>query len=762
MGRMTHGTTGSGPLTDVRGSGGGALGRLLTCAALAAALWTTAAFGAADVPHSQLTKIHVPYNWTYADAAARTGAVGLVTADLGKLARQSDTNELWMLIATTPTWVAIGSTNASNLTSGTLPDARFPATLPALSGVNLTALNGSNISSGTVPPGNLGTGASITTKFLRGDSTWQTITSGSGTVTHTGGALTASRLVIGAGTDDVSVLSSLGTTTTVLHGNAAGAPTFGPIVNADVDVAAAIAGSKIQPNFGTQTISAGDLTVSAGGGAGGAIQANTIDASATIAADGNITGASFIATTNQVTGAQNATVTFLNTGLLDGVNVVGYTFDTTDTLVSGGAKIAAFQSGGTLRSYISKSGVYVGAVQGNATTASALATARNINDVPFDGSGNITVTAAGSTLSDTVPVGKGGTGLSSLTAGAIMVGNGTGAVTMVGPGASGKVLCGNVGGDPVFSQLVNLGSGGGGTGAISFNGNTSGGVLVQSADAAGTWTWTIPTDDGNANEFLKTDGAGVTSWAAMPAAAAGTLTGATLAAGVTTSSLTSFGAAIALGTPASGTLTNCTFPTLNQSTTGSAATLTTSRNINGVAFNGSANITVPADAGTLTGATLAAGVTASSLTSVGKVATYNSITTAGPTGIPVVVAVSNLTSQGAAITATTVYAVPAAGAGMYRVAWCASVTRAATTSCTLGGTTAFQVVYTDVNDSVVKTSNPQSITNYTSIVNATGSTVSGTFNVYAKASTNIQYAFGYTSSGATTMLYDLNITVEKL
>jgi hypothetical protein len=48
-----------------------------------------------------------------------------------------------------------------------------------------------------------------------------------------------------------------------------------------------------------------------------------------------------------------------------------------------------------------------------------------------------------------------------------------------------------------------------------------------------------------------------------------------------------------LGTPSSGTLTNCTFPTLNQNTTGSAATLTTNRAINGVDFNGSAAITVP-------------------------------------------------------------------------------------------------------------------------------------------------------------------------
>lgn len=40
--------------------------------------------------------------------------------------------------------------NASNLTSGTVPDARFPATLPAIGGVNLTTLNATNLSTGTV------------------------------------------------------------------------------------------------------------------------------------------------------------------------------------------------------------------------------------------------------------------------------------------------------------------------------------------------------------------------------------------------------------------------------------------------------------------------------------------------------------------------------------------------------------------------------------------------------------------------------------
>ena len=45
---------------------------------------------------------------------------------------------------------ALTALNATQLTSGTVPDARFPATLPAASGVNLTALNASNVASGTL------------------------------------------------------------------------------------------------------------------------------------------------------------------------------------------------------------------------------------------------------------------------------------------------------------------------------------------------------------------------------------------------------------------------------------------------------------------------------------------------------------------------------------------------------------------------------------------------------------------------------------
>jgi hypothetical protein len=143
--------------------------------------------------------------------------------------------------------------------------------------------------------------------------------------------------------------------------------------------------------------------------------------------------------------------------------------------------------------------------------------------------------------------------------------------------------------------------------------------------------------------------------------------------------------------------------------------------------------------------------------------TYLGNSTVGA-GMPSLVAKSNLTAQAAAASSITIYAVPNTATrtrpGMYRIAYCAAITQAATTSCTLGGANGFQVIYTDINDSVVKTSNPT--TPVISSVNATGTTISGDVYAYAKLGTNIQYSFGYTSSGATAMQYDLNVYVEFL
>lgn len=46
-----------------------------------------------------------PSRWTYADAAARTGATGFISSDIGQLAYQSDNQTHWRLQSTAPSWI---------------------------------------------------------------------------------------------------------------------------------------------------------------------------------------------------------------------------------------------------------------------------------------------------------------------------------------------------------------------------------------------------------------------------------------------------------------------------------------------------------------------------------------------------------------------------------------------------------------------------------------------------------------------------------
>lgn len=55
----------------------------------------------------QPSERHAPHSFEYANAAARTGASGFVSADVGKQALQTDDNSVWLLTAITPTWLQL-------------------------------------------------------------------------------------------------------------------------------------------------------------------------------------------------------------------------------------------------------------------------------------------------------------------------------------------------------------------------------------------------------------------------------------------------------------------------------------------------------------------------------------------------------------------------------------------------------------------------------------------------------------------------------
>jgi hypothetical protein len=79
-------------------------------------------------------------------------------------------------------WIFIQNSGNANVTlqgntfngASQLVQLNGSTQLPAVSGVNVTALNASNLTSGTVPTARLGSGTANSTTFLRGDNTWAT------------------------------------------------------------------------------------------------------------------------------------------------------------------------------------------------------------------------------------------------------------------------------------------------------------------------------------------------------------------------------------------------------------------------------------------------------------------------------------------------------------------------------------------------------------------------------------------------------------
>ncbi len=151
---------------------------------------------------------------------------------------------------------------------------------------------------------------------------------------------------------------------------------------------------------------------------------------------------------------------------------------------------------------------------------------------------------------------------------------------------------------------------------------------------------------------------------------------------------------------------------------------------------------------------------------MGLMHTYNGIATVAG-GVPAIYATVDLTAQTAAVTTTTLYAVPASGEGQYRVSWSAKVTTAATTGAATSTLGALTIVYTDPDGVVQTITMPASVAAGTIATSSTGNTTTTVLLgvpllLNAKLSTNITYAFSYASDTASEMQYNLHIKLEKL
>lgn len=63
--------------------------------------------------HQDLTRNHILESFVYANAAARNGASGFTSIDLGRIAYQSDTGQYWRLTNISPVWTPVEPPDSS-------------------------------------------------------------------------------------------------------------------------------------------------------------------------------------------------------------------------------------------------------------------------------------------------------------------------------------------------------------------------------------------------------------------------------------------------------------------------------------------------------------------------------------------------------------------------------------------------------------------------------------------------------------------------
>jgi hypothetical protein len=164
--------------------------------------------------------------------------------------------------------------------------------------------------------------------------------------------------------------------------------------------------------------------------------------------------------------------------------------------------------------------------------------------------------AAPTTSFSIVPPANGGCGVANPTAHAIPIAEGSSNCNFLSaPGQSGLILQGISAGDPVYTSNPILGTSGSSTGTLRFGGATSGTVTITPQDAAGTYNFNLPTTAGSSGNILASGGGGSAPMTWDTTTGSGTV----VALQTSPTFITP-----ALGTPASGVLTNTTGYTLDK------------------------------------------------------------------------------------------------------------------------------------------------------------------------------------------------------
>ena len=507
-------------------------------------------------------------------APVAKGGTGLTTGTSGGILGYTATGTLASSAALTNHAIVLGGgagatpTALGSLGSTTTLLHGNAAGAPTFAAVTLTT-----DVTGTLPVGNGGTG------LTSGTSGGIIGFTGSGTLASSG-ALTASALLLGGGAGATpTALGSLGTTTTLLHGNAAGAPTFGAVtLTTDVTGTLPVASG----GTGDTSLTAHDLLV--GNGTGGLLfLAPSTNQNCAISNGTDWTSAACpSATALTVTDGTHSVPTttteqfgncFVVSSPTGGTAVVNSTVS--DVTKSGSYQVAA----GDMCNAI----VLTGAFTLTFPTESATIFAPGMSlSVTNNGAGNWTLTnSTGLTMtglnSTTLPPGFSGTfvanndgvhldffpgmqaptsaslgGALSIaavsheflttlsTAGAFTLAQPVvGDLTAVGPGT----VIGNFTGSsaaPTASVAPVLGLNGGTGGSVTLEGATSGSAVIKVAAAAGTGTvFQIPATNGTNGYVLETDGSGVTSWQAVTGT--GTVTSISTTSPITGGAITTTG-----------------------------------------------------------------------------------------------------------------------------------------------------------------------------------------------------------------------------